>query len=376
MCRSHHSASATAPSGSPSSGLDRRQRGRRPRAGMLEARCGHQLGQRHLRHRARRDRPAAPPCPDSPITVRTVPPNRTRSPILSRARRTATHRAPAASQTRVDMNPAAPSSGQLPAPAATSGGTAPAAPPGCPRHRPPRPAGTPAGERLPQHLRDLGRPGAARMPVARQPAHVRRQHRIDHARPGGTASPPLRQAAAVTPNASASCGSIRSSARTSITTPVPSASRAKKSGACRRLRRPSCQCSQNGCELDRRHRRIKIQQHQVIPLQPGLVTRHAAPVVASHHQPGKCRWPRDHRNARAGTASSNGTLPEAATGRRQGPPAAAYSTSTPQSAASARAAAPDPTTRPIPAQMITYRANCSETEPHYGQDTPRQGKIN
>jgi hypothetical protein len=39
------------------------------------------------------------------------------------------------------------------------------------------------GERLPQRIRRPGRPGAPRMPVARQPPHVRRQHRIDHPHP-------------------------------------------------------------------------------------------------------------------------------------------------------------------------------------------------
>ena len=41
---------------------------------------------------------------------------------------------------------------------------------------------------------------------------------------------------------------MSSSARTSITSPVPSARRAKKSGACRRLFAPAGQVSQNGCE--------------------------------------------------------------------------------------------------------------------------------
>lgn len=51
--------------------------------------------------------------------------------------------------------------------------------------------------------------------------------------------PTASHARAVTSNASASAGSIRPSGRTSITTPVPPSSLAKKSGACRLLRRPS-----------------------------------------------------------------------------------------------------------------------------------------
>ena len=50
-----------------------------------------------------------------------------------------------------------------------------------------------------------------------------------------------------------------------MTTPVPSAIRAKKSGACRRDRPfPSRQRSQNGCDDDRRDVRVEVQQHQVI----------------------------------------------------------------------------------------------------------------
>jgi hypothetical protein len=61
--------------------------------------------------------------------------------------------------------------------------------------------------------------------------------------------PACPQAIAIIWNTPASLAGIRSSGRTSTTRPLPSARRAKKSGACRRPRPSSSrQCSQNGCE--------------------------------------------------------------------------------------------------------------------------------
>jgi hypothetical protein len=61
--------------------------------------------------------------------------------------------------------------------------------------------------------------------------------------------PTCSHARAVTPNAAAALAVTRSSGRTSTTNPEPSASLARKSGACRWVApSASVQCSQNGWE--------------------------------------------------------------------------------------------------------------------------------
>jgi hypothetical protein len=75
-------------------------------------------------------------------------------------------------------------------------------------------------------LRELVRKQGAGVLVVRQPAHVHGQHRVESSDPLEV-QPADRHASPATAKASASLGSILSSARTSITSPVPSASLAK-----------------------------------------------------------------------------------------------------------------------------------------------------
>ena len=74
----------------------------------------------------------------------------------------------------------------------------------------------------------------------------------------------------MTANTSASRCGIRSSGRTSTTTPDPFERRAKKSGACRR--RPSVVPGQpERLGGHRHHRRVEVHQHHVVAFEPGLI---------------------------------------------------------------------------------------------------------
>lgn len=156
---------------------------------------------------------------------------------------------------------------------------------------------------------------APAVPVSRQPPDIRPHHQVDRPRPAEFPAG-LPQAIAVILNTPASFTGIRSSERTSTTRPLPSARRAKKSGACRRSRpSSSCQCSQNGWEA--------------IPVMSGSKSiaitwsrsSHDSkptwsPVVDDHHEPGKCEAPFAHWNDRTGSAFSNRSVTHAASDSR------------------------------------------------------------
>ena len=127
------------------------------------------------------------------------------------------------------------------------------------------------GERPPQRARRSRAARAAGMPVTRQPPDVRRQDRVDRPHPAELPASRL-----------AGPGSdlerlrvrlpIRSSARTSITTPVPPAQPGEEIRGMARARMAVAPVQPERLRRHGRHRRVEVQQHQVIPLQPRLVT--------------------------------------------------------------------------------------------------------
>ena len=124
----------------------------------------------------------------------------------------------------------------------------------------------------------------------------------------------------MTANASASRCGIRSSGRTSTTTPDPFERRAKKSGACRR-RRPSYQDNQNGWEATATtagSKSISITWSR--SSQDSYPT--CSPDAANHHQPAKLDIPLANRNERTAGARSNRTPVQASSGSRLATPSA------------------------------------------------------
>ena len=212
MCRSHHSASATAASGSPSSGLADGS----GTPGRLTGR---------------------PPRPGPRLTA-----------------------------------PAARCPGQPSAPAARAGGTAPGGPPGSLRPQP-APASSGAGGANARRRAPAvpGRPAQRAMPVTRQPPHVRREHRIDRPHPAELPASRLagpgrdlerlrvpRLDPVIGADIDHHAGPVgQPGEEIRSMTPAPPAVMPVQP---ERLRR------------HRRHRRVEVQQHQVIPLQPRLVT--------------------------------------------------------------------------------------------------------
>ena len=149
------------------------------------------------------------------------------------------------------------------------------------------------GEHLPQQAIRVARLRAARMPVAGQPPQIRRRHRVQLADPLVVPAD-LARRSAVAVNTAACPSVIRSSGRTSITIPVPSARRAKKSGACR-TRPPGLPVDPmqpHRLGRDRHHIRVGVQRHQ---------RRRARPTTRS---------PRAHRCARTTTAPASCAVPD------------------------------------------------------------------
>lgn len=129
------------------------------------------------------------------------------------------------------------------------------------------------------------------MAAAPQPAQVRQQNRADHTRLNDQpASSQTRSVAAI---ASVSSSSIRSSGRTSTTTPVPSTRRPKKSGTCPSRPRRVGHNSRTGCDTNPATCGSQSIRIRVITLQPGLARKRLPhrrrPVVPRHRpQPGLC----------------------------------------------------------------------------------------
>ena len=243
MCASHHDASPTAAAGRPSSPIS--GRGPRREAGAAISNRESQASSVTVTVRtAPASSASRTRVPVTPITTLATPSTRTRSPTPTPRRRApltaARPRAPRSTHSagrRPD---------RLSAAVATSGGTAPAAPAAVPGQLRPLEQAPPACEGLqpaPRRSRAPGTAGAGNATAtARSPSAPDQDPR-----PASTPSQRPRTPNAVTANVSASRAGIRSSGRTSTTTPVPSSQRAKKSGACRRTRpRPSRQRSQNG----------------------------------------------------------------------------------------------------------------------------------
>lgn len=111
-------------------------------------------------------------------------------------------------------------------------------------------------------------------------------------------------------------GSTRSSGRTSITTPVPSVRRAKKSGACLRSPRSPDHNSQNGWAEN-----PTISGSKSSSIATSRSTHDSyptcSPVVADHHSPGKFRCPLKEGNDLDGPARSNGRFQHDGRGSRR-----------------------------------------------------------
>jgi hypothetical protein len=98
-----------------------------------------------------------------------------------------------------------------------------------------------------------------------------------------------------------------SSGRTSITSAEPSASRAKKSGTCRRALGWFAHARQNGCDdtaMTSGSKSSSITASR--STQDSKPT--CPPVVANHHEPWKLRWPWNDPNDRTGKTCSKPTF--------------------------------------------------------------------